>query len=151
MGIARLVRGAFLSLREMEFVEAARSLGLSNRRIIMRHILPNAVSPVIVAATLGIAGAIIAESGLSYLGFGVQPPTPTWGNMLNSAHTNYWGSGCGGNQWDWCSEWGMGGRSLALMPGEANSGESYANGWSNGQNWTVTVRYGPNRMSACGF
>ncbi|MGB0386761.1 MAG: oligopeptide ABC transporter permease, partial [Ardenticatenaceae bacterium] len=85
MGIARLVRGSFLSLREMEFVEAARSLGLSNRRIITRHILPNAVSPVIVAATLGIAGAIIAESGLSYLGFGVQPPTPTWGNMLRNA------------------------------------------------------------------
>jgi len=85
MPVARLVRGSFLSLREMEFVEAARSLGLSNRRIIMRHILPNAMSPVIVAATLGIAQAIITESGLSYLGFGVQPPTPTWGNMLRNA------------------------------------------------------------------
>jgi len=85
MSIARLVRGAFLSLREKEFVEAARSLGLSNFRIIVRHILPNAISPVIVAATLGLAGAIISESGLSYLGFGVQPPTPTWGNMLRTA------------------------------------------------------------------
>jgi peptide/nickel transport system permease protein len=85
MSIARLVRGAFLSLREKEFVEAARSLGLSNFRIIVRHILPNAMSPVIVAATLGVAGAIITESGLSYLGFGVQPPTPTWGNMLRNA------------------------------------------------------------------
>jgi peptide/nickel transport system permease protein len=85
MRIARLVRGSFLSLREKEFVEAARSLGLSNLRIIMRHILPNALSPVIVAATLGVAGAIISESGLSYLGFGVQPPTPTWGNMLRNA------------------------------------------------------------------
>jgi peptide/nickel transport system permease protein len=85
MPVARLVRGSFLSLREMEFVEAARSLGLSNRRIIIRHILPNAMSPVIVAATLGIAQAIITESGLSYLGYGVQPPTPTWGNMLKNA------------------------------------------------------------------
>ena len=85
MGIARLVRGSFLSLREMEFVEAARSLGLSNRRIIVRHILPNAITPVIVAATLGMARAIIAESGLSFLGFGVQLPTPTWGNMLSNA------------------------------------------------------------------
>lgn len=85
MSIARLVRGTFLSLREKEFVEAARSLGLSNFRIIVRHILPNAISPVIVAATLGVAGAIITESGLSYLGFGVQPPTPTWGNMLRNA------------------------------------------------------------------
>lgn len=85
MSIARLVRGSFLALREKEFVEAARSLGLSNLRIIMRHILPNAISPVIVAATLGVAGAIISESGLSYLGFGVQPPTPTWGNMLRNA------------------------------------------------------------------
>ena len=95
MPIARLVRGAFLSLREKEFVDAARSLGLSNRRIIIRHILPNALSPVIVAATLGIAGAIITESGLSFLGFGVQPPTPTWGNMLNNAQDemlrgNFW-------------------------------------------------------------
>lgn len=85
MSIARLVRGSFLSLREKEFVEAARSLGLTNMRIISRHILPNAMSPIIVAATLGVAGAIITESGLSFLGFGVQPPTPTWGNMLRNA------------------------------------------------------------------
>ena len=85
MSIARLVRGSFLSLREKEFVEAARSLGLSNSRIITRHILPNGISAIIVAATLGVAGAIITESGLSYLGFGVQPPTPTWGNMLRNA------------------------------------------------------------------
>ncbi|MBN1146965.1 MAG: ABC transporter permease [Anaerolineales bacterium] len=85
MVIARLVRGAFLSLREKEFVEAARALGYTNRRIMIRHILPNALSPVIVAATLGVAGAIITESGLSYLGFGIQPPTPTWGNMLRNA------------------------------------------------------------------
>jgi peptide/nickel transport system permease protein len=85
MSIARLVRGSFLSLREKEFVEAARSLGITNLRIITRHILPNAISPVIVAATLGLAGAIISESGLSFLGFGVQPPTPTWGNMLSNA------------------------------------------------------------------
>lgn len=85
MGIARLVRGSFLSLREKEFVEAARSIGLTDFHIIVRHILPNAISPVIVAATLGLAGAIISESGLSYLGFGVQPPTPTWGNMLRNA------------------------------------------------------------------
>ncbi len=101
MSIARLVRGAFLSLREKEFVEAARSLGLSNFRIIVRHILPNALSPVIVAATLGVAGAIISESGLSYLGFGVQPPTPTWGNMLRGAQDEM----MRGNMW------------LAIFPG----------------------------------
>lgn len=85
MSIARLVRGAFLSLREKEFVEAAKTLGLTNLRIIIRHILPNAIGPVIVSTTLGLAGIIITESGLSYLGFGVQPPTPTWGNMLRNA------------------------------------------------------------------
>ncbi len=78
MSVARLVRGQFLSLKEKEFVEAASSLGLSNMRIIFRHILPNATTPIIVAATLRVAGAIITESGLSFLGFGVQPPTPTW-------------------------------------------------------------------------
>ena len=85
MRTARLVRGVFLSLREKEFVVAARSLGSSPARIIVRHILPNALSPVIVAATLGVAGAIISESGLSYLGFGIQPPMPSWGNMLRNA------------------------------------------------------------------
>lgn len=84
-GTARLVRGQFLGLKEKEFVEAARTLGISNRRIVFGHVLPNTATPVIVAATLLVAGTIISESGLSFLGFGVQPPTPTWGNMLNSA------------------------------------------------------------------
>ena len=85
MGVARLVRASFLSLKEKEFVEAARAAGASNTRIIMRHILPNSMTPIIVAATLGLAGAIISESGLSFLGLGVQVPTPTWGNMLTNA------------------------------------------------------------------
>jgi peptide/nickel transport system permease protein len=82
MGVARLVRAEFLSLRERDFVMAARGLGASDARIIMRHILPNAISPVLVSATLGVAGAILTESALSFLGIGVQPPTPSWGNML---------------------------------------------------------------------
>ena len=81
MHVARLVRAAFLTLREREFVEAARALGAGDRRLILRHILPNAIGPIIVAATLGVAGAILAESTLSYLGYGVQPPTPTWGDI----------------------------------------------------------------------
>jgi len=85
MGVARLVRASFLSLKEKEFVEAARAAGASNLRIIVRHILPNSMTPIIVAATLGLAGAIISESGLSFLGLGVQVPTPTWGNMLTNA------------------------------------------------------------------
>ncbi len=85
MTVARLVRGSFLSLKEKEFVEAARSVGIGNARIMFRHILPNAMSPIIVAATLRVASSIITESGLSFLGFGVQPPTPTWGNMLRNA------------------------------------------------------------------
>ena len=85
MGVARLVRASFLSLKEKEFVEAARMSGASNFRIMLRHLLPNAMSPIIVAATLRVGAAIITESGLSYLGFGVQPPTPTWGNMLKNA------------------------------------------------------------------
>ncbi len=85
MGVARLVRASFLSLKEKEFVEAARAAGASNMRIIIRHILPNSMTPIIVAATLGLAGAIISESGLSFLGLGVQVPTPTWGNMLTNA------------------------------------------------------------------
>ena len=80
-----MVRGQFLSLKEKEFVEAARTLGISNTRIVFRHVLPNTATPVIVAATLLVGATMIAESGLSFLGFGVQPPTPTWGNMLNSA------------------------------------------------------------------
>jgi peptide/nickel transport system permease protein len=85
--IARIVRGQFLSLREREFVLASRTVGASNRRIIFRHILPNALAPVIVAATFGMAGAILLEAGLSFLGLGVQPPTPSWGNMLTDAHS----------------------------------------------------------------
>lgn len=82
MGVARLVRAEFLSLRERDFVLAARALGASDSRLIFRHILPNALSPVLVSATLGVAGAILTESALSFLGIGVQPPTPSWGNML---------------------------------------------------------------------
>jgi len=82
MGVARLVRAEFLSLRERDFVLAARALGASDLRIILKHILPNALSPVLVSATLGVAGAILTESALSFLGIGVQPPTPSWGNML---------------------------------------------------------------------
>jgi peptide/nickel transport system permease protein len=85
MQVARLVRASFLSLKEKEFTEAARCLGVSDRRIMLRHLLPNALSPIIVAATFRVATSIITESGLSYLGFGVQPPTPTWGNMLKNA------------------------------------------------------------------
>ncbi len=82
MGVARLVRAEFLTLRERDFVLAARAIGAKDARIIFRHILPNAISPVLVSATLGVAGAILTESALSFLGIGVQPPTPSWGNML---------------------------------------------------------------------
>jgi len=82
MGVSRLVRGEFLQIRELQYVEAARAIGCSNFRIIFRHILPNAQAPIIVAATLGMAGAILTESALSFLGLGVQPPMPSWGNML---------------------------------------------------------------------
>jgi len=85
MSVARLVRASFLSLRESDFVLAARGLGVPNRRIMLRHMLPNAMSPIIVAATFRVATSVVTESGLSYLGFGVQPPTPTWGNMLKNA------------------------------------------------------------------
>lgn len=85
MGVCRLVRAAFLALRSQQFVEAAAALGARNRRRMFKHILPNALSPIIVAATLGVADAIIAESGLSFLGLGIQPPTATWGNMLRNA------------------------------------------------------------------
>lgn len=82
MGTARFVRAEFLSLREQEFVLAAKALGLPERRIIFRHMVPNAIAPVLVSATIGVAGAILTESGLSFLGFGVQPPDATWGNIL---------------------------------------------------------------------
>ncbi len=83
MGVARLVRAEFLSLREREFVIWSQSIGASAFRIIWRHILPNAMAPVLVAMTLGIPAAILTESGLSFLGLGVQPPYATWGNILN--------------------------------------------------------------------
>jgi peptide/nickel transport system permease protein len=84
MGVARLVRAEVLSIRERDFVLAAQAMGASDFRIIFRHVLPNAMSPVLVTATLGVAGAILTESALSFLGIGVQPPTPSWGNILTS-------------------------------------------------------------------
>ncbi len=88
MDVARLVRAEFLSLKERDFVDAARAIGTSNIRLIFRHILPNALSPVFVAATFGVAGAILIESGLSFLGLGVQPPDPSWGNILTAGKDN---------------------------------------------------------------
>ncbi len=85
MGVARVVRSQVLSLREKEFVEAARASGASSWRIITRHILPNMLGPIMVNATLGIAGAIVTEATLSFLGFGVQPPKTSWGKMLSDA------------------------------------------------------------------
>src|SRR5581483_9758782 len=79
--VARLVRGEVLSLKEREFIQAARVIGMGDARIILKHLLPNALGPVLVVATLGIGGAILVESSLSFLGLGVQPPTPSWGNM----------------------------------------------------------------------
>jgi len=95
MGVSRLVRSLFLSIREREFVEAARAVGVRDRRIIFRHILPNALSPIVVAATLIIAANIIGEAFVSFLGFGVNPINPTWGNILSNALTfilvgNWW-------------------------------------------------------------
>ncbi len=84
--IARIVRGQFLSLREAEFVEATRALGYPTRRIILRHILPNTLGPLTVIMTAGFANAIIAEAGLSFLGLGVQPPTPSWGQMIRDGY-----------------------------------------------------------------
>ncbi len=83
MGTARFVRAEFLSLREQDFVVAAQALGLPEYRIIFRHMVPNAMAPVLVSATIGVASAILTESGLSFLGFGVQPPFATWGNILS--------------------------------------------------------------------
>lgn len=84
---ARIVRGEFLRLKEQEFVEGARAIGASDLKIIFRHVLPNSMAPVIVMATLGLAGAIISESSLSFLGLGVQPPTPSWGGMLSEGRS----------------------------------------------------------------
>jgi oligopeptide transport system permease protein len=86
--VARLVRGQLLSLKEMEFVEAARAIGVRDRNIVTRHLLPNAVGPVIVAITLGIPGAILAEATLAYLGVGVNPPRASWGSLINEG-TDY--------------------------------------------------------------
>jgi peptide/nickel transport system permease protein len=88
MDVARLVRAEFLTLKERDFVVAATTSGAGHLRIIFRHILPNALSPVFVAATFGIAGAILTESGLSFLGLGVQPPNPSWGNILTLGKDN---------------------------------------------------------------
>jgi peptide/nickel transport system permease protein len=82
-GYARLVRGEILSLREREFVQAARALGCKPSRMILRHLLPNLLPPLMIQATFGLAAAIIAEGSLSFLGLGVEPPTPSWGAMLN--------------------------------------------------------------------
>ena len=82
MGVARLVRAETLSLRERDFVAASKLAGASPARVLLAHILPNALTPVLVSATLGVAGAILVESSLSFLGLGVQPPNPSWGNML---------------------------------------------------------------------
>ncbi|MGH8993404.1 MAG: ABC transporter permease, partial [Acidimicrobiia bacterium] len=94
MPLARLVRGVALSLREREFVEAARAVGASNARIIFRHILPNCLGPIIVNGTLVVAGAILTETALSYLGFGIQPPDVSLGNLIQTgvqaASTRWW-------------------------------------------------------------
>ncbi|PKN19798.1 MAG: peptide ABC transporter permease [Deltaproteobacteria bacterium HGW-Deltaproteobacteria-6] len=88
MGVTRLVRADFISLRERDFVRAARAIGANDARIIFMHILPNALASILVAATLGIAGAILTESALSFLGIGVQPPIPSWGNILTAGKDN---------------------------------------------------------------
>ncbi len=88
MGVARLVRAEFLSIKEREYVTAARALGASDLRIIFRHILVNSMAPVLVSAVLGVAGAVLVESALSFLGIGVQPPTPSWGNILTLGKDN---------------------------------------------------------------
>ncbi len=89
-GSCRLVRGMVLSLREMDFIEASRALGMSDLRIIIRHMIPNSMAPIIVSATLGLGTVIIVESALSFLGFGVQLPTATWGNMLGEYQQDMW-------------------------------------------------------------
>lgn len=87
MSVARLVRGEILSIKQREFILAARALGASDTRLIFRQLIPNALAPVLVAATLNVATAILTESSLSYLGYGIQPPTASWGNMLNNAQS----------------------------------------------------------------
>jgi len=88
MGVARLVRAEFLSLKEREFVLAAKAIGAGDMRIIFSHIMPNSMSPVFISAVLGVAAAILVESALSFLGLGVQPPTPSWGNILTLGKDN---------------------------------------------------------------
>ena len=88
LGISRLVRGSILSLRSLDFVEATRALGASNRRIILRHLMPNSLAPIIVAATLAVGDFIITESFLSFLGLGIQDPVPSWGNLLQAGQEN---------------------------------------------------------------
>ncbi len=90
MSASILIRGMVLSLRNQEFTEAARALGLGDFGIIMRHMIPNSLAPIIVSATLSLGGVIVLESALSFLGFGVQPPVPTWGNMLNEYQNEMW-------------------------------------------------------------
>ncbi len=90
MGTARLVRGELLKLRTQDFAEAARATGASDTRILVRHLIPNSLAPVIVAATLTVGGAILSEAALSFLGIGIQPPTPSWGNMLQNAQDFIW-------------------------------------------------------------
>ncbi|MGH2348078.1 MAG: ABC transporter permease [bacterium] len=89
---ARLVRGEILRLKSLDYTDAARALGASETRIIFRHLLPNAMAPIIVAATLDVGGAILTEAALSYFGVGIQPPTPSWGNMLQNAQSYMWSS-----------------------------------------------------------
>ncbi len=87
MGTCRFVRAELMALREQDFVRAARALGLSDARVIFRHMIPNAIAPVLVSATIAVASAILTESALSYLGFGVQPPNASWGNILSDGRT----------------------------------------------------------------
>ena len=90
MYLARIVRAQFLSLKENEFILAACATGTSNVSIIFRHVMPNSMAPIVVAATLGVANAILAEAYISFLGLGVQPPTATWGNMLDGSNQLSW-------------------------------------------------------------
>ncbi len=110
MEVARLTRAEVLRLRELDFVQASRALGASDARVLWRHVVPNAMAPVLVSATFGVAGAILLESGLSFLGFGAPPPTPSWGELLTQAHVHLAylpGGGALGAWW------------LALYPGLA--------------------------------
>ena len=88
-GLARMIRGQILSLREQEFIQAARALGIRDSRIILKHLIPNTVGYIIVSASIGMAGAIMSEASLSFLGLGVTPPIPTWGNLVQNARDIY--------------------------------------------------------------